>query len=157
VSVYNINIAVAREHVSDKHWIYFPERQFRFYRAGFPMNFSPALGRPGCSSMYVEMSHRPSDQESPEALIQTARDGLLRAGVIRRQDEIVTADVKDIHYAYVLYDRHRSAAVPFILAELERRGIASIGRYGLWEHTSMEDAMAQGRRLADDLRTKAAA
>ena len=48
-SVYNINMGVAREKVSDKHWIYFPEREYPFYRAGFPMNFSPALGRTGCS------------------------------------------------------------------------------------------------------------
>jgi hypothetical protein len=44
-----------------------------------------------------------------------------------------------------------------ILEELERRGISSIGRYGLWEHTSMEDAIAQGKALADVLRARAAA
>jgi hypothetical protein len=44
VSVYNINLGVARERVSDKHWIYFPEREYPFYRAGFPMNFSPGAG-----------------------------------------------------------------------------------------------------------------
>ncbi|HKU52807.1 MAG TPA: FAD-dependent oxidoreductase, partial [Nitrospira sp.] len=61
VSVYNINLAVARERVSDKHWLYFPEPEFPFYRVGFPMNFSPTLGRVGCSSMYVEISHRPTE------------------------------------------------------------------------------------------------
>jgi protoporphyrinogen oxidase len=157
VSVYNVNLAVGREHISDKHWIYFPERQYRFYRAGFPMNFSPALGRSGCSSMYVEMSHRPEEQTASQDLIETARDGLVRADVLRRDDEMVMADVKDIHYAYVLFDRHRAQAVPLILDELERRGISSIGRYGLWEHTSMEDAIAQGKALADVLRARAAA
>jgi protoporphyrinogen oxidase len=157
VSVYNINLAVGREHISDKHWIYFPERQYRFYRAGFPMNFSPALGRSGCSSMYVEMSHPPAERTAPTELIETARDGLVRAGVLRRDDEMVMADVKDIYYAYVLFNRHRAQAVPSILAELERRGISSVGRYGLWEHTSMEDAIAQGKALADVLRTRAAA
>jgi protoporphyrinogen oxidase len=157
VSVYNINIAVGRANISDKHWIYFPERQFPFYRAGFPMNFSPALGRPGCSSMYVEMSHRPEERTPLQKLIDVAREGLVRGGVLRRDDELVMADVKDIHYAYVLFDRHRSKAVPLILEELERRGISSIGRYGLWEHTSMEDAIAQGKALADILRARAAA
>ncbi|HET6674755.1 MAG TPA: FAD-dependent oxidoreductase [Nitrospiraceae bacterium] len=157
VSVYNINLAVGREDVSNKHWIYFPEHRFPFYRAGFPMNFSPALGRPGCSSMYVEISHRPEVYTPPQQLIETVRDGLVRAGVLRGDDEMVMADVKDIHYAYVLFDRHRAQAIPLLLAELDRRGIASIGRYGLWEHTSMEDAIAQGKTLADALRTKAAA
>jgi protoporphyrinogen oxidase len=152
VSVYNINLGIARERVSDKHWVYFPERDYPFYRAGFPMNFSPDLGQPGCSSLYVEMSHLPHAGEPPSQLVHLARQGLERAGILRSDDETVVADVKNIHYAYVLFDRHRAGAVPHILAELKRRGIHSIGRYGLWEHTSMEDAIAQGRSTAESLR-----
>lgn len=154
VSVYNVNIGVAREQVSDKHWLYFPEPEYPFYRVGFPMNFSPSLGRPGCSSMYIELSHRPAEQQSAEQLIDRARSGMERAGILRPDDELVVADVKDLHYAYVYFDRHRARALPAILAELERRGIYSIGRYGRWEHTSMEDAIAQGAQLADRLRAQ---
>ncbi len=152
VSVYNVNLGVAREKVSDKHWIYFPEPEFPFYRAGFPMNFSPLLGPPGCSSLYVEVSHQPAHAMPEAALIQRIRDGLERAGIFRSDDELVVADVKDIRYAYVLFDQHRARALPTILEELARRGIHSIGRYGRWEHTSMEDAMAQGKQLAEQLR-----
>ena len=74
-----------------------------------------------------------------------------RASILRPDDEIVVADVKDLHYAYVYFDRHRARALPAILAELERRGIYSIGRYGAWEHTSMEDAISQGKQLAERL------
>ena len=156
VSVYNLNMGVAREHISDKHWLYFPEPEYPFYRIGFPMNFSPALGRAGCSSMYIEVSHRPADRKSLEELVAAARSGLERAGILRPADEIVVADVKDLHYAYVYFDRHRARALPAILAELDRRGIYSIGRYGAWEHTSMEDAIGQGKRLAERLITRGA-
>lgn len=152
VSVYNVNLGVARERVSDHHWIYFPEPEYPFYRAGFPMNFAPALGRPGCSSLYVEMSHQPTENVPPAALLARVRTGLERAGILRPDDEIVAADVRDIRYAYVLFDRHRARALPAILEELERRGIHSIGRYGRWEHSSMEDAMAQGKGLAEKLK-----
>ncbi len=156
VSVYNVNLGVSREHVSDKHWLYFPEPEYPFYRAGFPMNFSPSLGRSGCSSMYVEMSHRPSEHRSEEQLIEQARSGMERAGILRPDDDLVVADVKDLRYAYVYFDRHRARALPAILGELERRGIYSIGRYGRWEHTSMEDAIAQGKQLAERLRAQGA-
>ena len=152
VSVYNVNLGVARAKVSDKHWIYFPEPEFPFYRAGFPMNFSPSLGPPGCSSLYVEVSHQPAHAVPEAALLQRIRDGLERAGIFQSDDELVVADVKDIRYAYVLFDQHRARALPAILEELARRGIQSIGRYGRWEHTSMEDAMAQGKQLAEQLR-----
>ncbi|HJT19310.1 MAG TPA: FAD-dependent oxidoreductase [Nitrospira sp.] len=155
VSVYNINLAVARERVSDKHWIYFPEADYPFYRAGFPMNFSPSLGRAGCSSMYVEISHKPTERQTAEQLIERSCEGMERAGILRPDDELVVADVKDLRYAYVYFDRHRATAVPAILEELERRGIHSIGRYGRWEHTSMEDAIAQGKQLAVRLRSRA--
>jgi protoporphyrinogen oxidase len=156
VSVYNLNLGVAREQVSDKHWLYFPEPDYPFYRVGFPMNFSPALGRSGCSSMYVEMSHRPSDHQSTEQLVSRARAGLQQIGILRPDDEIVVADVKDLHYAYVYFDRHRARVLPSILAELERWGIHSIGRYGRWEHTSMEDAIGQGKQLAERLQSQRA-
>jgi len=152
VSVYNVNLGVGRERVSDYHWIYFPEPEYPFYRAGFPMNFSPALGRSGCSSLYVEVSHQPTETIPPPVLLQRIREGMERAGIFRSDDEIVVADVRDIRYAYVLFDKHRARALPAILEELERRGIHSIGRYGRWEHTSMEDAIAQGRTLAEKLR-----
>lgn len=156
VSVSNVNLAVDREHISDKHWLYFPEAKFPFYRVGFPMNFCPSLGRPGCSSMYVELSHKPSEQPSDEELIQRSRQGLEAAGVLRPDDHLVVADVKDLRYAYVYFDRHRVRAVPAILSELERRGIYSIGRYGRWEHTSMEDAIGQGKQTAERLRRQGA-
>jgi protoporphyrinogen oxidase len=155
VSVYSINLGVARERVSDKHWIYFPEPEFPFYRAGFPMNFSPALGRPGCSSLYVEISHQPTQVEPAAVVLKQVREGLERAAILRPDDKIVVADVRDIRYAYVLFDRHRSRTLPTILAELRRRGIYSIGRYGRWEHTSMEDAISQGKTLAAELQQTA--
>jgi protoporphyrinogen oxidase len=153
VSVYNVNLGVARERISDYHWIYFPEPEYPFYRAGFPMNFSPALGRPGCSSLYVEVSHQPTESIPPAVLLQRIRTGMEQASIFRPDDEVVVADVRDIRYAYVLFDKHRARALPAILEELERRGIHSIGRYGRWEHTSMEDAIAQGKTLAEKLRT----
>jgi protoporphyrinogen oxidase len=152
VSVYNVNLGVARERISDYHWIYFPEPEYPFYRAGFPMNFSPALGRPGCSSLYVEVSHQPTESIPPAVLLQRIRTGMEQASIFRPDDEVVVADVRDIRYAYVLFDKHRARALPAILEELERRGIHSIGRYGCWEHTSMEDAIAQGKTLAEKLR-----
>lgn len=152
VSVYNVNLGMSRERVSDKHWIYFPEPEYPFYRAGFPMNFSPALGPSGCSSLYVEISHRPDAVIPPAVLLQHIRQGMERAGIFQPDDQVIVADVRDIKYGYVLFDKHRARVLPVVLEELERRGIHSIGRYGRWEHTSMEDAIAQGKSLAEKLR-----
>lgn len=157
VSVYSVNLGVARERVTDMHWIYFPEPGYPFYRAGFPMNFSPGLGPSGCSSLYVEISHQPTEVVAKDAVLARVRAGLERADIFTAKDEIVAADVRDIRYAYVLFDRHRARVLPAILRELERRGIHSIGRYGRWEHTSMEDAIGQGKAMAGQLNGQAQA
>ena len=155
VSVYSVNLGVARERVTDMHWIYFPEPDYPFYRAGFPMNFSPGLGPAGCSSLYVEISHQPTEVMAKDDVLKLVRGGLERADIFTAKDEVVAADVRDIRYAYVLFDRHRARVLPAILQELERRGIHSIGRYGRWEHTSMEDAIGQGKAMAEQLNGQA--
>lgn len=157
VSVYNVNLGVARERLTDKHWVYFPEPDYPFYRVGFPMNFSPELGPAGCSSLYVEVSHRPAETVAEGELIARIRTGLERAGIFTPKEELIVADVRDIRYAYVLFDRHRAKVLPGILDELEQVGIHSIGRYGRWEHTSMEDAIGQGKSLAERLNAPAEA
>jgi len=102
--------------------------------------------------MYVELSHKPNERPSDEEVIQRSRQGLESAGIVRPDDRMVVADVKDLRYAYVYFDRHRARVVPAIQSELERWGVYSIGRYGRWEHTSMEDAIGQGKQTAERLR-----
>ncbi len=151
-SVYAVNLAINRANISSKHWIYFPEDVFPFYRAGFPMNLSPKMGKRGASSIAAEVSHRPEASVPPAQLIKRTRAGLVRAGIFQPDDALVASEVRDIPYAYVIFDRIRARIVPMILEELERRGIHSIGRYGRWEHTSMETAMQQGKETAKALR-----
>ncbi len=151
-SVYAVNLAVMRKNISTQHWIYFPEKTVPFYRIGFPMNLSPAMGKAGMSSIAAEISHRPGEHIPHAQLIKQTRAGLVRSGICRPDDTFVVSEVGDIPYAYVIFDRERGRIVPKILDELERRGIYSIGRYGRWEHTSMENAIQQGKDTAMSLR-----
>ena len=148
IAVINLNIGLDRPVHSDKHWIYFPEDEFVFYRAGFPASFTPAAAPDGCSSIYLEVSARPGEPWEEERLFEQARAGLIRAGIITASDRIVTKAAFHINPAYVIYDRHRQEALPRIHAELARAGIRSIGRYGGWYYNSMEESLADGRDMA---------
>jgi protoporphyrinogen oxidase len=148
-----VNIGVARSRISRASWIYFPEKRFPFYRVGFPMNFTPHVAPRGCSSMYVEVSHRPGaeprDAASKAALVRRVRRGLEAAGILRRSDRLPVADVANIPYAYVIYDAHRAPALKTIFAWLERHAAAeSVGRYGGWKYSFMEEALWDGRTAA---------
>jgi protoporphyrinogen oxidase len=151
-SVLCANIGVRRPRVSDKSWIYFPERKFPFYRVGFPANFSPRVAPPGCSSLYVETSFRPGhiprDRAARAALLRDIRQGLVAGGILTRRDHWDVAHLVDMPCAYVIYDEHRPGALRRILPWLERQDILSTGRYGGWKYSFMEEALRDGRAAA---------
>lgn len=150
-SVINVNFGIANRNVSEKHWIYFPEKNYRFYRAGFPHNFSPCQVPSGCSSVNVEISYsgqRPMDYKEA---IRLAKEDLIRADILKTSDKIVVEKCLEIPCAYVIYDKNHSDIVETIQAYLKEEGIYSIGRYGAWEYSSMEDAILHGKKIAQKL------
>ncbi len=72
-SVINFNLGFSRPDVSDKHWIYYPESEFPFYRIGFPHNFAPSMVPAGCSSMYGEMSYIKRSEQYLQEKLKRAR------------------------------------------------------------------------------------
>ncbi len=148
VSIYNISMGIEREKISDRHWVYFPEKGFPFYRVGFQSNLSPNMAPQGFSSCYIEISHRPDARITDKKLLSVVVEGMERCNILKKGEKIVLKDVRDIQYGYVIYDRHRMKVVPNILESLEKIGIYSTGRYGAWEHSSMEDAIEEGRVVA---------
>ena len=150
-SVLDINVGINRPGISDRHWIYFPEPSFVFYRVGFPMNFSPFVCPPDCSSMYIEVAFNHESPMNVEQTVQTALDQLRYLGFMNRSDQPVSLHVRKIPDAYPVYDRHRRKAVPELLSFLGQRDIHSLGRYGAWEYSAMEDAILQGRQIAEKL------
>jgi len=158
-SIHNINIGVRRARISDKSWIYFPEKSFVFYRVGFPMNFTPHVVPKGCSSMYVEVSHRPDarplDAAGKKSLWRKVRQGLIQCGVLKASDTFAVVSFLPIRYAYVLYDRHRTEALSVLFPWLQNVArISSIGRYGGWKYSFMEEAILEGKKAAEELNGK---
>ena len=129
-SVYCLNLGVARRGISDKHWIYFPEDRFPFYRAGFFTNFSKFVAPPRTSSLYVEISRRSGERVDLDLLERQALEGLRRCGILRSGDRLVTKVWTPIRCAYVLYDFERAPALRAISPFLAGKGVETIGRYG---------------------------
>jgi len=152
IDVYCLNLGIARPHVTDQHWIYFPEEVFPFYRVGSPSEFSATVAPKGCSSLYVEIALRPADRPDEGRLVEVALDGLCRAGILRENDEIVSRDLVRLSPAYVVFDRARRAAMGPVLETLRSLDIHPIGRFGAWTYSYMEAAIKDGIRTARRLR-----
>lgn len=130
------------------HWVYVPEADWPMYRVGSFSNAVPSMAPPGHGSLYIELSDRDTP---PEALKPRVIEGLIAMGFIERADQVLFMEARYIPNAYVIYDfaYHDSRAA--VHAWLDTQRVASIGRYGDWNYSSMEDALIDGRRTAERL------
>ena len=152
VRVLNISLGIDRPAPSQAHWIYFPEPEFSFYRAGFPGNMSPAVVPRGCASLYVERSLRPGETFDRDEVLSSALEGLKRAGILWNGDRIVYRRISVLDPAYVIYDRFRARHVPALIERLRSFDVHTAGRFGAWEYSSMEDAIRAGADAARQVR-----
>jgi len=143
------NLGIDRPGVAEgAHWIYFPDKDTPFYRAGFPSNFSNTVAPPGCSSLYVEFGLERGALPDKKRLEREARAALEREGILTPEDRILASDWIVIDPGYVIFDRARQAVMQEIVPELERFGVHLIGRYGAWTYSYMERALLDGLELA---------
>jgi protoporphyrinogen oxidase len=150
-TVYNLNLGVGRAKMSDKHWVYFPEKKYPFYRVGYSSNFSPNLGPKGTSLLYIEVSRRSDEKVDLKKLENRVLAGLRSSGVLKSSDKIVAKVWMPVRCGYVVYDFDRTPAVGAIFRHLDKTSVESIGRYGAWKYSFMEETILDGKRCAERL------
>ncbi|MCX6649740.1 MAG: FAD-dependent oxidoreductase [Candidatus Bathyarchaeota archaeon] len=143
------NIGVNREAISDKHWLYFPDKEYPFNRISFPMNLSPETVPKGKSSIVVEVTYRGAKPDAEETK-EKVRAGLVNAEILRDDDGLEVFDALDFKYAYVVYDLHHQRNVNLIQTYLKSLGVSSMGRFGEWEYLNMDKAILSGKRAAEE-------
>lgn len=146
--VINFNIGVNRPDLSEKHWVYFPEKQYPFYRVGFWHNFSEHMAPPGCSALYGEFACKGRSKRWITTTTKQSMRMIKKLYGIAPSD-VMTEKIISIPHAYVTYDQWREQNLPGILSRLEEHDIYSVGRYGAWKYASMQEAVLDGRAVAD--------
>jgi protoporphyrinogen oxidase len=140
--------------LADIHWLYIPDREIPFYRVGFYSNIGSGTCTPGLSSMYVEVGLLPGELDS----LDLTHD--LQPKVVRTLESLGWLSSRDIvcvvthvmRHAYVHHTPTRNESVRFILNRLKEHNVYPIGRYGLWDYTSMEDSMESARAAVCEVR-----
>jgi len=148
VSVFNYNLGVTGDVLPNKHWVYFPEKKYVFYRVGIASNFSKHVAPPKHSSLYTEVSYTTTKplQHSKEKLKERIIEDLHKTKLLTSENNIVTEKSYDLKYAYPLLNKRNPARE--IRDFLKKHNIYSIGRYGGWEYMPMEECILQGRATA---------
>jgi hypothetical protein len=115
------------------------------------MNFSDRMTPPGCSSMYIEIAHTPGHPPPDTQAMHDCLEGLYDCGLLDRKDKIISQLVLPIPIAYVLFDKNRTPATQTLLSYLKSQNVHSIGRFGAWKYSYMEEAILEGKATAEKI------
>jgi UDP-galactopyranose mutase len=150
VSIRCVNLGVARPHLSDRHWIYFPEDAV-FHRVFLQGNASPHCNPPGGFGLTCEISYSPTKPlpATGAALIERCISDCIRVGVLDESDALITSNQVDMPYAYVIYDHGRAERVARIREWLANFDILLAGRYSEWEYYNSDHAFIAGKKAAE--------
>lgn len=141
-----LDVALKRPAATPYHWTYVPDPAVPFYRVGAYSNFSADLVPRGCGSLYVELTAR--NPGPVKRVVDRVVPWLVRMGIIRTGKDVRFARLRRIPHAYVIYDHDWEVARARVMEYLHRCAIHSIGRYGDWNYSAMEDALIAGRDAA---------
>ncbi|MEJ2008132.1 MAG: NAD(P)-binding protein [Acidobacteriota bacterium] len=145
-SLLNLTYCLKRALPRPFHWAYFPEAEFPFFRLVFPSNISQELAPEGGGLIAAEISNPEAGKESE--LEKQVQDCLLRLGWIEQPDDVVRVVRNHFPYAYPVHDLERGERVRRLLHFLQTRRVWSIGRFGAWHYSSIDDAITEALRIA---------
>jgi protoporphyrinogen oxidase len=140
------NLGFDRKGRKDVHWIYFPQRELRFYRVGFYDNIMDG----DRMSLYVEIGAPTSEELSVEKEKARVLEDLASVGIV--SDATLISDHSVVlDPAYVHITARSVTEVASLRSTLAEGGVHSIGRYGAWTYCSIEDNIIEARELAHSL------
>jgi protoporphyrinogen oxidase len=138
-----LNVATRTHSPANYHWVYVPEERYPFFRVGVFSNATPSMAPPEGASLYVELTKRDGVLQITEIL-----QSLAEIGAITAPADVVHAEVREVKYAYVVFDDAYDESTKGIHQWLNCVGVLSCGRYGAWVYNSMEDSIIQGMEAA---------
>jgi len=150
-SVLGICVGLDGPVLTTDHWIYFPEEDLPFYRIGFPSNFSDRVAPAGCGSIYAEVAYFEGSCPDSGPIAEKVLETLVTTGLIDPSTGISARIDFAMPCAYVFHDLYRAKHLGPILDYLAEKGIRSVGRYGAWEYSAMQDAIEWGLAAAREI------
>ena len=152
-SVLCVNIGFNKKIDVSQHWIYFPGKEFIFSRAWFPQNFSDSnvpAGRGSASAIFTHSKSKKLKLDKEE-LFEHTLEALQKTGILGKQHKPIFKDITPLEHAYPLPTLGLEKDLAIIQDFLKQNRIYSIGRYGNWEYSGMEDAIIDGKAIAEKI------
>jgi protoporphyrinogen oxidase len=156
-----IYVVLTRPLLTDFHWVYLLDEQFRVNRVSEQKNVSPHMVPPDRTVLCVELSlwrDEPLWNESDEAIYRIALNDLMKMGYGLTEADVESYYVADIPTAYPVYELNfEEHLIPVLEGVHAMDNVLTLGRHGLFLNNSMDDNVLLGMRVAQHLETHAGA
>lgn len=150
-----IYIALKRNRLTDYHWIYLLDQQFRVNRMSEQKNVSGEMVPEGRTILCIELScwrDEPIWQMSDEEIYRIALADLLKMHYGVREDEVEAYYIADIATAYPVYELNfEDHLIPVLEGVHQVPNLLTLGRHGLFLNNSMDDNVLLGMKVADQI------
>jgi protoporphyrinogen oxidase len=155
-----IYIALKRPQLTDYHWVYLLDEQFRVNRMSEQKNVSPDMVPKDRTILCIELSlwkDEPLWRASDEEIYRLALADLMKMGYGVTESEVDSYYVTDIPTAYPVYELNfEDHLIPVLEGVHEMRNVMTLGRHGLFLNNSMDDNVGLGFQIADHIERKGA-
>jgi len=155
-----IYIALKRPQLTDYHWVYLLDEQFRVNRMSEQKNVSPEMVPKDRTILCIELSlwkDEPLWKASDEEIYKLALRDLMKMGYGVTESEVDSYYVTDIPTAYPVYELNfEDHLIPVLEGVHEMRNVMTLGRHGLFLNNSMDDNVGLGFQVADHIDRKGA-
>jgi protoporphyrinogen oxidase len=155
-----IYIALKRPQLTDYHWVYLLDEQFRVNRMSEQKNVSPEMVPKDRTILCIELSlwkDEPLWKASDDEIYKLALRDLMKMGYGVTESEVDAYYVTDIPTAYPVYELNfEDHLIPVLEGVHEMRNVMTLGRHGLFLNNSMDDNVGLGFQIADHIEQKGA-
>jgi protoporphyrinogen oxidase len=152
-----INIVLGRDRLTDFHWVYLTDPQFRCNRMSEQKNVSRGMVPDGETVLVVELSCWQGDEmwtASDEEIFEIAMRDLQNTGLGIERSEVRDYWVEPLPGAYPVYELGFEDHLIPVLDAVSMANVHTIGRHGLFLNNSMDDNVLLGIRAADAIAAK---
>ena len=155
-----IYIALKRPRLTDYHWVYLLDDDYRVNRMSEQKNVSPDMVPADRTILCIELSlwkDEPLWTASDEEIYRIALRDLMKMGYGVTESEVESYYVTQIATAYPVYELNfEDHLIPVLEGVHETRNLLTLGRHGLFLNNSMDDNVGLGFQIADHIERKGA-
>jgi protoporphyrinogen oxidase len=150
-----IYIALKRPRLTDYHWVYLLDDDFRVNRMSEQKNVSPDMVPGDRTILCIELSlwqNEPLWNASDEEIYRIALHDLMKMGYGVTESEVESYYVTQLATAYPVYELNfEDHLIPVLEGVHEVRNLMTLGRHGLFLNNSMDDNVGLGFQVADHI------